>query len=1306
MLIEFATILPKLGSAITSGAASLAQKSATKLVGLDELSKSLREANKFFVDLFKKELDYREALNTILGPVYRDALECFCSHDAVQQALAVPFDAMSQIAGSTLAALWEETLDRSGKHLAVLPSGFDWNNLATKYCTEVRRMMRTYPELRHILDSVNVSVTAEQLQKLAGVRPGFDLDGYRRTLKEQYGLISISLLDPEWHKYSLRLPVIFVEPNAKEFLVRRRRNTADEASSRLDASEDGEGPDRPVLDSLEDREQRCVVIIGPPGAGKSTLVQYISLRWADTDEGAVPFLIELRRYVGDSTRPKDFLAFLESGEWTLWRFSQLELDRFLKSEASLLIFDGLDEVVDARRRAAVISEVVRFSREYPKARIVVTTRPVGYLDGSRDSEHLRNAGFSHFTLQPFTERQTDAFIRIWHREVFADSDAERNKYEARVKRALYESGAIRELATNPLLLTLMCLLSRKQELPRDRIVLYDRCSDLLLSDWDSDKFTSGTETLRAHDKRQILQRVAYSLQNGASASSGYSISELELRTITESYLLSIATPDARTLVDELVLRLRDRHFMLATLGNRHYAFVHRAFLEYFCAMEIQYRFEKSREIDDAGLLSLFRLHWPDPTWPGVLRLVCGLIGFTVVRAIIEEIFLPNTGGTYEATFFAADCLSEVREVQKVEDLREVVQQRLRALLKFRPPGKGAARAHLIVEVRSGAALRLARYWRHAKDTIELLKQVATGNQPPDVRAVAVKEVASGWIFEPTTWQWLRHRSTVDAHPLVRLTALQQCAGHVEAAQAVLLLRDAINSDKHPLVRQAAIEDLVRRGASLEVRQLLESLTRDDPHAVVRQTAVRLLARHWPLAPETPECTRKAASDQDRAVRQTAIREYSRLNEATIEVLRWLQERATVDPIAPVRQSAIWEITARWSALADVLEWLCKRVADDELPAVRRFIVRELLTRWPGNEKCREVVSKRTTEDRDPGVRQYAIRGLAACAVPYPNLIPILRDRILTDASVDVRRICVQLLSREASNNPEVIADLIRAASRDHAARVRDAAVEGLAFTFSTEGRDPLLAAKSLFESPKVLARVIKQLGEASVKAPSAAMTLAVWTSKSHDSNVRRRALAQVLARGRAVAGVVDLLVDRALNEPTTRLRETVIKRLGKYIRDHADVRSVLARIADSDSPDSVRIAAAEALIKSGVDISEQRSVLTNWALQHPIALVRSLATHRLGVLSPPDSHLYAAFVEITSDVDGSVRRQAVRALIRLAKVDPRAKEWVAQQVAHSPGGTLSDLVGRELERHHRRSSSHENGSISKNDDFAHEPAES
>lgn len=134
----------------------------------------------------------------------------------------------------------------------------------------------------------------------------------------------------------------------------------------------------------------------------------------------------------------------------------------LKAGQAIALFDGIDEVFDPALRDEVATDIHRFTNDYPQVRVIATSRWLGYK-----VRRLRDAGFQHFMLQDLEDNQIEDFIQRWHELTFpVDADKERKR--DRLQKAIRESKSIRELAGNPLLLTMMAILNRHQELPRDR----------------------------------------------------------------------------------------------------------------------------------------------------------------------------------------------------------------------------------------------------------------------------------------------------------------------------------------------------------------------------------------------------------------------------------------------------------------------------------------------------------------------------------------------------------------------------------------------------------------------------------------------------------------------------------------------------------------------------------------------------------------------------------------------------------------------------------------------------------------------
>ncbi len=228
----------------------------------------------------------------------------------------------------------------------------------------------------------------------------------------------------------------------------------------------------------------------------------------------LPLLIELREYVLAASA--NFLEFLHRGRGADWQFDQQELHQYLQSQPTLVMFDGLDEVFERSTQAAIIDDIIRFAQQYPKAQIIITSRVIGY-----NPERLRNANFRHFTIQPLNTEEIHEFIDRWYALALGDNP-DKPRLVTRLKEAIANSNAIQNLADNPLLLTMMAILNRRQELPRDRADLYDQASRLLLYHWDVDhkRLQLPMDTIGRREKQEMLRLIAYEMQTSEEGLKG------------------------------------------------------------------------------------------------------------------------------------------------------------------------------------------------------------------------------------------------------------------------------------------------------------------------------------------------------------------------------------------------------------------------------------------------------------------------------------------------------------------------------------------------------------------------------------------------------------------------------------------------------------------------------------------------------------------------------------------------------------------------------------------------------------------
>ena len=125
-----------------------------------------------------------------------------------------------------------------------------------------------------------------------------------------------------------------------------------------------------------------------------------------------------------------------------------------------------------RRRLSRLIEAL--SRAYPACRYVVSSRLVGYTGAARLGE-----GFTTTTVRDFTMADVEQFLAYWHQLVAVSQlgpGEQAERYAGVQTRQLVDAiranERIRELAINPLLLTVVALVHR------DRVVLPDRRAEL------------------------------------------------------------------------------------------------------------------------------------------------------------------------------------------------------------------------------------------------------------------------------------------------------------------------------------------------------------------------------------------------------------------------------------------------------------------------------------------------------------------------------------------------------------------------------------------------------------------------------------------------------------------------------------------------------------------------------------------------------------------------------------------------------------------------------------------------------------
>jgi len=438
------------------------------------------------------------------------------------------------------------------------------------------------------------------------------LINYRRHVCEYHG----KLQPPDFDRRQ-RVPVdqIYVSPTIIPYAEMARRRQHKEPTdppgitpiSLDDAT--GTAPKQLSLDELTDGIDRTV-LLGDPGGGKSTAANVIMYRCSMRQVGRVPFLVTLREYASADGGPsRSIVAHIEHKLTTLYQCAPPAnlIARLCLSGNALIIFDGLDELIDTSRRIEITEAVEHFCTEFPLTRVLVTSRVVGYNEARLDPTQ-----FVSYRLAGFSSKQVAEYVRKWFAQDESLSDEESDQW---ADSFLTESVGVPDLLSNPLMLALMCILYLGEgSIPRNRPEVYEQCADLLFRKWDMRRRIS--VEVRAHSLIEpALRHLAYWLFTRQEAQP--TVTENELIRETSTFFRSRgyeSDEEAAESAKQFVEFCRGRAWVFSDAGTTAageilYTFTHRTFLEYFAGAHVAIACDTAEDLGKALLPHVAKAEW-------------------------------------------------------------------------------------------------------------------------------------------------------------------------------------------------------------------------------------------------------------------------------------------------------------------------------------------------------------------------------------------------------------------------------------------------------------------------------------------------------------------------------------------------------------------------------------------------------------------------------------------------------------------------------------------------------------------------
>ncbi|SHU93121.1 putative NTPase (NACHT family) [Mycobacteroides abscessus subsp. abscessus] len=400
------------------------------------------------------------------------------------------------------------------------------------------------------------------------------VDQYRTALHN-----STSELIPAYFREQTRVPIddLYIEPRFQSF---EGGNKNQARSLTRD--------DLPVtLDGFLTRIYRAAVL-GDPGAGKSTLVQKLSYDFSIGKGNLIPFVIPVRKYEDRKrTEQHSIVDFLKSyiNEFYQIQAPTNSVEILLLMGRAIVIFDGVDELIDIGRRRDIVGAIENFAKVFSRCPMIVTSRIIGY-----DEAPVAVNIFNRFTLLEFTDADVALYAKNWFN---VDKRRTARENAALMDSFMRESESVDDLRSNPLMLGLLCnVYQAARAIPQTRAELYERCAVMLFEEWDAGRGITLDGPLKA-DVKGALRDVALWIYTTDGLASGVGERMLR-RRVTNYWLKKYEDEDASAEAASNLIKLwKGRSWVLTDMGTAPlakesvYKFTHQTFLEYFSGVELQ-----------------------------------------------------------------------------------------------------------------------------------------------------------------------------------------------------------------------------------------------------------------------------------------------------------------------------------------------------------------------------------------------------------------------------------------------------------------------------------------------------------------------------------------------------------------------------------------------------------------------------------------------------------------------------------------------------------------------------------------------
>jgi hypothetical protein len=395
---------------------------------------------------------------------------------------------------------------------------------------------------------------------------------------------------------------------------------------------------------LQAKDSARLVVLGEAGAGKTSCLRRFALDAADDENAAnptIPVYIQMRDFPLEDLTLSGIARIIANSQ-------SVELERTFRSRASvghfLLLFDGLDEVVDVGDRTLALTRIAELCSELPDVRVVVSSRQSDYLALAPPGAG-ELPGFRHVRLMPFTDSQVAEWMLQYVSRI---GSPEHWRFFVALLR---EDPEVAQLLRNPMLLSLASVMFvRESSPPTDHAALIGRCVEALLRDWDAARGINRWSALRMNTRHITVGLSEISAQLCRSSRTVFSVDDVNM------WATDYVGMRAPTLV---FLAACETAGLVSPVDDNSWRFTHRLFQDYLAARHL---------VDSTSDISNFfsdhlKQSYRERTW----RVSCGLAsdaGDLLEIALRESSLTPLYRATLLAEVLGQDLTARRLVVQE------------------------------------------------------------------------------------------------------------------------------------------------------------------------------------------------------------------------------------------------------------------------------------------------------------------------------------------------------------------------------------------------------------------------------------------------------------------------------------------------------------------------------------------------------------------------------------------------------------------------------------------------------------------